>query len=265
MDVGWIPTSFFDAIGRLDGIVFLSGPVILAGFWIWWLTRTSMSVRFLPAAIPASLLSVTIPLVAGTAGFIAAVRHVAETGEGGFPVAAGMTLALSQSALRGVLTLAMTLLVTAVILLAQAARARRPEQAERSQTLSARATLGLASMLGVAAVGVGILVNVHYELVQVTMATLSPYVQSEVNVSDYGWLAIADIQSRDSTVVFLGGGLLTALSLTGGLVALAACSSRRPRRALVLFSALCLAVILVIAIWWAVRLNGTVSPLHALV
>lgn len=265
MDIVWIPTSFFDAIGRLDGIVFLSGPVILGGLWIWWLTRTSMSARFLPAAIPASLLSVTCPLVAGTAGFIAAVRHVAETGYGGVPVAAGMTLAMSRSTLRGLLTVATTLLVMAVILLAQAARTRRPERAEPSQTLSGRAALGLASMLGVTAVGVGILVNLQYELVQVTMATLSPYVPSVPSEIHLSSRAIVNIQGRNSTIVLFGGGLLTVLSLAGSLVALAVCSSRRPGRALVLFSALCLAVIPAIAIWWAVRLNGTMSRLHGLV
>lgn len=69
MDIVWIPTSLFDAIGRLAGIAFLSGPVVLGGLWIWWLTRTSISERFLPAAILASLLSVTCALVAGTGGF----------------------------------------------------------------------------------------------------------------------------------------------------------------------------------------------------
>lgn len=263
MDLDSIPTFFLDAIGRLDGIVFLSGPVILAGLWISWLTRTSMSIRFLPAAIPASLLSVTCPLVAGTAGFIAAARHVAETGEGGVPVVTAMSLALSRSALRGLLTVATTLLVMAVILLAQAARARRPERAEPSQTLSAREALGLASMLGVTAMGVGILLNVHDELVQATMAMASPYLQSEK--VHLGGAAIAEILSRDSTILLFGGGLLTVLSLTGSVVALALCSSRRPRRALVLFSALCLAVIPATAIWWAVRLNGIVSRLHGLV
>lgn len=264
MDIVWIPTSFFDAVGRLEGVAFLSGPVILGGLWIWWLVRTSMSARFLPAAIPASLLSVTCPLVAGTAGFSAAVRHVAETGFGGVPVVAGMTLAMSRSTLRGLLTVATTLLVMAVILLAQAARARRPERAEPSQTLSGRKALGLASMLGVTAVGAVVLVNFQYELVQVTMATLAPYVPAVPSATHLSNRAIANIQSRDSTILLFGGGLLTALLLTTSLLALAVCSSRRPGRALLLFSALCLAVISAVAIWWAVRLNSTVSPLHAL-
>lgn len=260
LDLEWIPRSCFDAIGRLDRIAFLSGPVILGGLWIWWLTRTSMSMRFLPVAIPASMLSVTCPLVAGTGGFIAAGRLIAETGYNGVPVVAAMTLALGRSALWGAVSMALTLVVTTVILLA--VRARRTERAEPSQTLSAREDLGLASMLGVTAVGVAILVNFHYELVQATMAMLSPYVQSDVHL---GGAAIADVMVRDSTILLFGGGLLTILSLTGSLVALRVCSSRRPGRALVLFSALCLAVIPAIAIWWAVRLNGTMSRLHGLV
>ncbi len=261
MDIVWIPTSFFDAIGRLAGIAFLSGPVILGGLWTWWLTRTSISERFLPAAIPASLLSVTCALVAGTGGFSAAVRHVAETGYGGVPVVAGMTLAMSRSTLRGLLTVAATLLVMAVIILTQTARARRPQGAEPSQTLSGRKALGLASMVGVTAVGAGILVNFQYELIQATMASVSPYVQSPIHLSN---AAIVNIQSRNSTILLFGGGFLTALALTTTLVALAVCSSRRPGWALILFSALCLAVISAIAIWWAVRLNSTVSPLHRL-
>jgi hypothetical protein len=261
--IGWILESFpnwvFSVMGAASGLAFLAGPLALVMLaprrWAGGLQQFHAR---LPAATLLSLLSVTAASVTGTASLVHVFRRIAETGSGGAGVVAEAGVAAAQPLLYGVVTIAACLLGVAALTLRRGGSGYPTTTAEGGP-MSPFLAVGLSALLGLAIVGVDGLLRLHHELMNVTITLIDPAKRADAvtaGIAGSVWAAIAE---RNSSVLIVGGGLLTLALLVAGLGTWRASRARRPHRLLVWTSTVALVVVVVGAAWHARLLSASLE------
>lgn len=137
--------------------------------------------------------------------------------------------------------------------------------------MSLRLAVGLAMLLGLAIVATDGLLRLHHELMNVAMTFIDPARIADAVGATIGsgsasaaitggigsWSA--GITERNSSLLILGGGLLTVALLVTGLATWRAFGARRPHRLLVWASTISLVIVLVGAAWHARRVSASLE------
>jgi len=260
---GWIleifPNRVFSVMGAASAFAFLAGPLALVmlapGRWAGGLQPFHAR---LPAATLLSLLSVTAASVTGTASLLHVFRRIAETGTGGAGVVAEAGVAASEPLLYGVVTLAACLLGVAAVTLRRGSSGHAKTTAERAP-MSPFMAVGLSALLALAIVAVDGLLRLHHELMNVTIALIEPGKGADAVTPGITSSVSAAITERNSSLVIVGGGLLTLALLVTGRGTWRASRARRPHRLLVWTSTVALVVVVVGAAWHARLLSASLE------
>lgn len=259
-DLGWIlerlPNQVFNAMGAASGLAFLAGPmallILVPGRRAGGLHQHHAR---LPAAMLLSLLSVTAPLVTGTASLVLVFRRIAETGSGGAGAVAHAGIAAAEPVLYGVVTLA-TCLVGVAALTLRRGSSGHPDSTRERAPMSPGLAVGLSALLVLAMVVVDRLLRLHHGLMNGILTVIDPARRGNAIAAGVGGSGFAAVAEHNSSVLILGGGLLTLVLLVAGLAIWRASRARRRHPLLVWTSTVALVVVLVGAAWHARLLSA---------
>ena len=253
--IGWIldilPNRVLSVMDAVSGYTFLAGPLALVMLAPrrWGGGLQQLQAR-LPAVTLSSLLSVTAASVTGTASLVLVFKRIAETGRGGAGVVAEGGVAAAEPLLYGVLTLAACLLGVAAVTLGR--RSSGQPTAERPP-ISPFMALGLSALQALALVAVGGLLQLHHELMSVTIALIDPAKSADAATRGITGAMSAAVIDRNSRLLIVGGGLLTLALLVTSVGTWRASRARRPHRLLVWVSTVA-ALVVVVGVAWHARL-----------
>lgn len=257
--VASFPNCAYSVLDAANGLVFLTGPLALVMLAPrHWSGGLQPFRARLPAATLLSLLSVSAASVTGTASLVRVFMRIAETGRGGAGVVAEAGVAAVEPLLYGVVTLAACLLGVAASTLRRGGGGHSKTTAERAP-MSHFLAGGLSALLGLAIAGVDGLLRLHHELMNVTIMLIDPAKGTDAVTAGITGSVSAGIIERNSSVLIVGGGVLTLALLVAGLGTWRASRARRPHGLLLWTSMIALIVVVVGAAWHGSLLSASLE------
>jgi hypothetical protein len=249
-----IPQALLSGLGALATLAWLAGPIALAHRS----RRERAGAGLFAAALMLSLLSATVPIVAGTAALIARFQSIAQTGSGGVRTVTEMCLVVCRSGLYGAVVTAACLLITAAFAFRTAGGDMAPDVSAAAPTIATRSRLGAAAMaLSVAAAAV--MMWLHDDMVQAAAAAVLPLGnRPPAGLGTAAWMSMLE---RDAPLLLFGGSMVTLFLTLDGVAAFLKNGPPLRHRA---FAATGLLLIVAAAVWWAVRLAAVVALLNGI-